>query len=305
LVVARPECTNPNCAANWREVPLDEVRIERSQFGGSTHAIGMAAAVKRCGIVLGCDELGSAIAHALHCLGFAVVLIDAADPAYPRRGMAFTDAWYLGNAELEGATACFCASLRSIPAVLGTNMIAATTWSWPSVAAAMIAELIVDARSEKPATRASLRGHTNCAIGVGSGFRAGDDVDAVIAPDDREAAGAESSTVGYSIRAERIGRLMTTRHIGDIACRGDILAHVGAQPIPAPVDGVLRGLSARGARIRCGQEILNVDPRGDRASCFGVDAGSRRIASAVIALHGRFDQRLSEMSYAVEAPKRS
>jgi hypothetical protein len=261
--------------------------------------------VKRCSIVLGCDELGSAIAHALHCLEFAVVLIDVADPAYPRRGMAFTDAWYIGNAELEGATACFCASLRSIPAVLGSNMIAATTWSWPSVAAAMSAEIIVDARSEKPETRASLRGHTNCAIGVGPGFLAGDDVDAVIAAVDREAAGTESDSVSHSIQAERIGRLMTTHHIGDIVRRGDILAHVGAQPIPAPADGVLRGLSARGARIRCGQEILNVDPRGDRASCFGVDAGSRRIASAVIALHGRFAQRLRELNYSGEAPKRS
>ena len=85
-------------------------------------------------IVLGCGDVGSAVAFELHIAGFAVVLIDEADPAWHRRGMAFTNAWYVGNAELDGEGACFCASMRSIPSVLANRMIAATTWSWPGVA---------------------------------------------------------------------------------------------------------------------------------------------------------------------------
>ena len=73
-------------------------------------------------IVLGCDEIGSAVAHRLHCDGFAVVLIDGVDPPWPRRGMAFTDAWYAGVAELSGVSAVFCASVRSIPAVLDRSV---------------------------------------------------------------------------------------------------------------------------------------------------------------------------------------
>ena len=80
-------------------------------------------------IVLGCGEVGSAVALALHQAGLAVVLVDEADPAWHRRGMAFTNAWYVGTAELEGEGACFCASLKSIPSVLARRMIAATTWS--------------------------------------------------------------------------------------------------------------------------------------------------------------------------------
>jgi glycine/D-amino acid oxidase-like deaminating enzyme len=82
-------------------------------------------------IVLGCGEVGSAVALALHHARFAVVLVDEADPAWRRRGMAFTNAWYVGNAELESEGACFCASLKSIPSILERRMIAATTWLWP------------------------------------------------------------------------------------------------------------------------------------------------------------------------------
>jgi hypothetical protein len=70
-------------------------------------------------VVLGSDHVASAVAHRLHRDGFAVVLIDRVDPPCPRRGMAFTDAWYYGATTLAGVNAVFCASVRSIPSVLG------------------------------------------------------------------------------------------------------------------------------------------------------------------------------------------
>src|SRR5438093_349453 len=89
-------------------------------------------------IVIGCGDVGSAVAHALHRAGCAVVLVDHADPPWTRRGMAYADAWYVGAASLSGVGACFCASVRSIPFVLDRrDMIAATTWSWQGVAGAL------------------------------------------------------------------------------------------------------------------------------------------------------------------------
>ncbi|NDP43608.1 MAG: hypothetical protein GZ089_12965, partial [Aromatoleum sp.] len=88
-------------------------------------------------VVLGAGDVGSAVALALHRAGLAVVLCDEADPSWSRRGMAFTNAWYLGSAELDGDAAMFCASVKSIPLVLdGHRLIAATTWSWRGVARA-------------------------------------------------------------------------------------------------------------------------------------------------------------------------
>ena len=85
-------------------------------------------------IVLGCGEVGSAVAFALHQAGLAVVLADEADPSCHRRGMAFTNA---GMSATRNSRAKGRASARrsSIPSILARRMIAATTWSWPGVAA--------------------------------------------------------------------------------------------------------------------------------------------------------------------------
>ena len=89
-------------------------------------------------IVVGCDDVGSAIACALHGAGAAVVLVDDADPPWARRGRSYADAWYVGGATLERVDACFCGSVRSIPAVLARgDMIAATAWSFQGVASAL------------------------------------------------------------------------------------------------------------------------------------------------------------------------
>ena len=50
-----------------------------------------------------------------------------------------------------------------------------------------------------------------------------------------------------------------------------MIAAVGALPILAPKAGVLRGLSAHGAYVSEGAEIVEVDPRGDSVLCFGIE----------------------------------
>lgn len=99
-------------------------------------------------VVLGSDHVASAVAHRLHGDGFAVVLIDGIDPPCSLRGMAFTDAWYLGTTTLNGVSAVFCASVRSIPAVLGhDDAIATTTWSWTGVAHLLAPVALIDTRA--------------------------------------------------------------------------------------------------------------------------------------------------------------
>ena len=108
--------------------------------------------------------------------------------------MAFTNAWYLGNAELEGEGACFCASLKSMPSILARRMIAATTWSWPSVAAALRPVLLVDARGRKRRGSDSSRGRVPLTIGIGAGFVDGELVDVAIPAIAAGARAAEDAT---------------------------------------------------------------------------------------------------------------
>jgi xanthine dehydrogenase accessory factor len=259
-------------------------------------------AIDPVAIVLGSGDVGSAVAHALHGAGCAVVLIDAADPPWPRRGMAFVDAWYVGTAELEGVGACFCASVRSIPTVLDRHrMIAATTWSWPGVAAALLPVALVDARMAKRAASPRLKGtlaHDLLTIGLGPGFCAGEHVDiaietawgtdlgAVIERGESRPFEGEPRPLGGAGRERYVyapcaGRLETRRRIGERVATGEIVAAIGDHPLAAPLAGTLRGLSARGARIAQGQKVVEVDPRGDPALCFGIGARPQRIAAGV------------------------
>jgi xanthine dehydrogenase accessory factor len=249
-------------------------------------------------IVLGCNDVGSAVACALHASGWSVVLVDDADPPWHRRGMAFTNAWYIGNAELDGAGACFCASLKSIPSVLAHGMIAATTWSWGSVADALHAEVLVDAGRSRRRPEV-LRGRIALTIGIGADFVAGDNVDVALdasaevagaAPPQmqaRDAAALASRRNSYVVASTRYGRFMTERRIGDSVRAGEKIGAVGNEIVAAPASGVLLGLAARGARIEPGDELVEVDTSGIAYRCHGIGAGARSVAARVLCVVAR------------------
>jgi len=252
-------------------------------------------------VVLGAGDVGSAIALLLHRAGPAVVLCDEVAPAWPRRGMAFTDAWYLGSAELDGEAALFCASVKSIPAVLDHHRhIAATTWSWRGVAEALGAVALVDARMRKRSESDDLRTEALTTVGLGPGFVAGANVDVAVETARGERLGAvidagptlpfageplEICGIGRQrfVHAPAAGRFMTDRRIAGRVVKGEIVGAVGAQVVVAPLDGVLRGLSARGARIAAGAKVVEVDPRGEPSLCYGPGERPLAIARGVVA----------------------
>ena len=204
-----------------------------------------------------------------------MALVDEADPAWHRRGMAFTNAWYLGNAELDGEGACFCASLKSMPSILARRMIAATTWSWQGIAAAFATTVLIDARRFKRRGEALLRGRVPITIGIGA-----------------ERAELERSS---TIEADRHGRFMTERRIGDTVRTGEIVGGIGTDAVKAPCLRRLAGprgprrahragRHAGGSRLRQGEPCLLWDFRGREAHCAARAGRMRDPAGPVIAL---------------------
>jgi hypothetical protein len=58
---------------------------------------------------------------------------------WPRHGIAYTDASYVGGATLEQVDVCFCASVKSPRAVTTRrDMIGTTAWSWQGIFAAAV-----------------------------------------------------------------------------------------------------------------------------------------------------------------------
>src|SRR5690348_3676438 len=56
-------------------------------------------------LVLGTDDVASAIGHALACAGIAALLVRDLDVPVLRRGLSFDDALELGSAWIDGVTA--------------------------------------------------------------------------------------------------------------------------------------------------------------------------------------------------------
>jgi len=262
---------------------------------------------RRVVVIAGAGDVGSAVALTLHRAGFAAILCDDVDPPWSRRGMAFTDAWYVGTATLEEGAAVFCASVKSLPAVVhGQRLIGATTWSWTGVAAVLGAVAIVDARMKKRHASDDLRARVPPGvrtIGIGPGFAAGANVDVAVESAWGERMGAviaEGPTLAFEGEPHPLGgsgrerfvyaphaeRFATGRRIGDPVQRGEIVGALGRTALAAPLAGVLRGLAANGARVAEGGKIIEVDPRGDPTLCFGLGERPAAIARGVLsALH--------------------
>ena len=211
--------------------------------------------------------------------------------------MAFTNAWYLGNAELDGEGTCYCASLKSIPSILQRGMIAATTWSWPGIAKAFDVALLIDARGRQRHRSENLRGCVPLTIGVGANLGAVGWVDLAVPAAGGGVAAIPPTITGDSgdghaetmdepvrtIEARRHGRFMTDRRIGERVRAGEVVGALGNDAVAAPADGVLLGLPARGARIEPGDILVEVDLVRAGHQCYGIAAAARATAARVVA----------------------
>lgn len=246
-------------------------------------------------LVLGTDDIASAVGHALASAGIPVLL--ARDPEVPvlRRAASFDDALELGSACLGGLTAYAVNPLSGDPAGV---MLSVTDLAVEKLTDPALIEGVIDARVRRVQRRPGLPGDLGFAIGVGPGFTAGDTVDLAVetAP---EAAGrilrggttqpptAESSLlVGDDgqcfVRAPRSGLWWTFRDIGETLEAGAVVGLCAGRQVPTPVSGCLSGLVRRGTQMRAGMRLLEVDPRPDDERCGGISPLAAVIAAAAV-----------------------
>ena len=251
-------------------------------------------------VVCGSGDVGSAVAHALFAEHHQVILQDDPAPAYTRRGMAFTDAFFDGKAGLELVIAkrsslgvhlqSMLACGRAIPALAIDSR---------EIIDAIHPDIVIDARMKKRAQPEILRGAAQLTLGLGPNFVAGDTTDVVIetsweAPGQVITQGAslplhgEPQTLGGHGRERYVyapdaGVFETQLAIGDRVESGQIIATLAGKPILAPLSGRLRGLTHAGVTVAQGAKIVEVDPRESNANVYGIGERPRRIAAGVLA----------------------
>jgi xanthine dehydrogenase accessory factor len=136
-------------------------------------------------------------------------------------------------------------------------------------------------------------------IALGPGYTAGVDCHAVIETNRghrlgrviwRGAAEPNTGTPGIVagkgaervLRAPLAGVVQWGLDIGDQVRAGQVMGDVAGQPVVAPFDGVARGLIAPGTAVPAGLKIGDLDPRGDRDTCFTISEKALAIGGGVV-----------------------
>ncbi|MDP1849587.1 MAG: hypothetical protein Q8K79_17510 [Solirubrobacteraceae bacterium] len=252
-------------------------------------------------LIRGSGDVASAVAHMLLLGGHTVVVHDVALPAAPRRGMAFADAIFDGSCELDGVRARRV-ELEELRAAApgGDEVLVSVAPALGDVLATVAPAVLVDARMRKRVQPEPQRGLAPLTIGLGPNFVAGETTDLAIETQWGEELGAivaqgATKPLGGEPRAfaghardrfvyAPVGGVMRTRaQIAQRVAAGEVVATIDAEPLRAPLDGILRGLVHDGVPVAAGAKVVEVDPRGDLTKVFGIGPRPRRIAAGVLA----------------------
>lgn len=251
-------------------------------------------------VVLGSDDVGSAVAHTLFTAGWPVLLARDAGVPVLRRAMAFDDALERGEAELAGVRGCAAAGVLAIVRMLRERLVVPVTAMPPDDLLCLgLGRGVVDARRRPRERKADLRSLAGFAVGIGPGFEAGVNVHIAVETAaevagtllrggaTRDAPGRSEPIDGVGrerfARAPRAGRWMTSAALGDRVAAGALVGFCGGDGVCAPMDGRLRGLVRDGTDVRRATRLVEVDPRGEAAVWSGIAAHTDAIAAAALA----------------------
>ena len=256
-------------------------------------------------LILGGGDLASGVAMRLFRAGLHPIITELPAPLVVRRHVSFAEAVYEGQFTVEDITAQSVPDLDQALALLPTGTVPILVdpqVQAPALLRSMLSEsaplVLVDARMTKRPTDLTLDS-ASLVIGLGPGFKAGENCHAVIEtmrghllgrviwqgepqgdtgiPDSVNNRAAERV-----LRAPADGELKAFAQIGDHLEANQIVAEVSGKPVRAPFKGVLRGLIHPQHRVWKGLKIGDVDPRDDPRYCVMVSDKSLAIGGAVL-----------------------
>jgi xanthine dehydrogenase accessory factor len=247
-------------------------------------------------VVRGGGDLGSGVVYRLHRAGYPVVVTEVPEPTVVRRPVAFGVAVYEGEVTVQGVTGRHAADVDDAVEILDAGDVPVLEDPDATVVAQLDAAVLVDAIMAKGKTDTGThRDDADVVVGLGPGFEAGEDVDAVVETDRGHELGQvfyEGTASAYDgepgerrgythervLRAPADGRWEAAVDIGDVVSAGDVVGTVDGEDVTAEIDGLVRGLVHDGLDVSAGTKLGDVDPRGesvdhekisDKALCLG------------------------------------
>ena len=244
-------------------------------------------------------DLATGTISCLHQCGYQVLVLEIAKPTAIRRSVAFSEAMYDGETEVEGIKARKITQFSEAEACWKDGVIPIICDEKAEAVKAVPHFAFVDAAIAKRNLGTTID-MADYVIGLGPGFTAGVDVDVVIETKRghrlgriiREGQAIANTGIpgiigGYGkervIHSENAGVFQGIAHIGDLVKKGDLIAKVDDAPVYATLDGVLRGILRDGLPVPEHFKIADIDPRlSERENCFTISDKASAIAGGVL-----------------------
>ncbi len=249
-------------------------------------------------VIKGAGEMATGIAHRLFVSGFTrIVMSEIARPIAVRKLVAFCEAVYDGSIVVEDVRAELIKDVAELPAVWERKAVGVIVDEKASFIDAVRPDVVIDAimakRPKGPMKKAGA-----FTIGVGPGFVAPDDADAVVESNRghdmgrviyrgqaEPHTGVPGTTAGFTkervLRSPHAGLVKPVKTIGDTVRKGETVAYVDQTPVCAEIDGIVRGL-IRPIQVPDREKIGDVEPRGEKRYCFTISEKAHAIAGGVL-----------------------
>lgn len=228
-------------------------------------------------IIRGGGDLATGVAYKLYKAGYKIIIVEIDKPLSVRRTVAFSEAVYEREVTVEGIKGILAKDKNDIHRILHSGGIPVYIDAKGKIIEEIRPLAVVDAIIAKKnlGTDKSMAPIT---IGIGPGFEAGRDVDAVIESNRgpnlgkviysgkaSENTGIPGDVMGYTqervLRAPCNGIVKSFYKIGDIIEEGKTICLVGEERLFAPFRGVLRGMIKDELYVEKGLKIGDIDPR--------------------------------------------
>lgn len=250
-------------------------------------------------IVRGGGDIASGTIHRLHSCGYRVLILESESPTAIRRTVAFCEAIFSGQTEIEGVMAVHAPSLERGSDIWEQGKIPVLVDPMGMSISSVQPLGVIDAIIAKKNLGTSIK-MASITIGLGPGFTAGKDVNAVIEtarghnlgrviyrgqalPDTGQPGVIEGYSGQRVVYAPVAGTLKVIRDIGTPLEPGAAIASIDGTTIFAPMRGLVRGMLRDGSQVRQGLKIADIDPRVEEVeNCYTISDKARCISGGVL-----------------------
>jgi len=237
-------------------------------------------------LVRGGGPIASGVALRLHQAGYSVVISEKPRPLTTRRRVSFAEAVYSGEIRVEGCMGCRVddpSDTESIEQVIAEEMIPILVDPNGEAITLLRPKVVIEGRMP-PTPPAHLPESIQLLIGLGPGFVAGENCDAVIETgrgnpkwrviwdgaakfdtSDLETVGGRTDV--RILRAPVDGTVETYAEIGDLMVAGQSILQIHGHFVSAPIDGILCGIVHPGLTVKRDTKVAEIDPRNDPRLC--------------------------------------